>query len=207
LLIDNHAQIYFHGHDHFYGKQDKDGIVYQEVPQPSLKSYTTNSAAQYGYVNGVILPNRGYLLVTVTDTSANVQYIRTYLPSEENSQRHNKDVSHSYTLASTASTTSVIGRLAVPAGFELHQNFPNPFNPSTSINYVLPVDSRVTLDVFNLLGQRVARLVDAVQYAGEWKTTWNACAASGIYLYTLTAVGVAEPHRFFTETRRLVVVR
>ncbi len=207
LMVENHVNIYFHGHDHFYGKQDKDGIVYQEVPQPSLKSYTTNSASQYGYVNGVILPNRGYLLVTVTDTSANVQYIRTYLAAEENAQRHNKDVSHSYTLSPAASTTSVIGQTRAPDAFVLHQNFPNPFNPSTTIGYFLPVECKVTLDVYDVLGRPIARLVDATQYAGEWNTTWDAHAASGMYLMKLEAVSSSDPRRIFTESRKMVVVR
>jgi len=95
LMVENNVTIFFHGHDHFFGKQEKDGIVYQEVPQPSARSYTSNSAAAYGYVNGVIIPSRGYLLVTMTDSSSKVDYIRTYLPIEENSQRHNEDISYS----------------------------------------------------------------------------------------------------------------
>jgi len=98
LMVENNATIFFHGHDHFFGKQDKDGIVYQEVPQPSARSYTSNSAAAYGYINGVIIPSRGYLLVTVSDTGVGVQYLRTYLPAEENAQRHNGDISYSYSI-------------------------------------------------------------------------------------------------------------
>jgi hypothetical protein len=98
LMKENNATIFFHGHDHFYGKQDKDGIVYQEVPQPSNRSITNTSATEYGYVNGVILPGRGFLLVTVSANNVKVEYIGTYLPGEENATRKNKDVIASYTI-------------------------------------------------------------------------------------------------------------
>jgi hypothetical protein len=98
LMKENNPTIFFHGHDHFYGKQDKDGVIYQEVPQPSNKSITNFSASAYGYVNGILLPGRGYLLVTVSSQSVKVDYIGTYLPAEENASRKNGDVITSYTI-------------------------------------------------------------------------------------------------------------
>lgn len=98
LMKENNVTIFFHGHDHFYGKQDKDGIVYQEVPQPSNKSITNISASQYGYTTGLLLPGRGYLLVTVSGSSVKVDYIGTYLPSEENTSHKNGDLITSYTI-------------------------------------------------------------------------------------------------------------
>jgi hypothetical protein len=98
LMKENNATIFFHGHDHFYGKQDKDGVVYQEVPQPSNISLTNISAAQYGYFEGVLLPGRGYLLVTVSDSNVKVEYIGTFLPKEESATRHNGMVITSYTI-------------------------------------------------------------------------------------------------------------
>jgi hypothetical protein len=98
LMKENNATAFFHGHDHFYGKQEKDGIVYQEVPQPSNKSITNMSAAQYGYVDGILLPGRGFLLVTVSGESVKVEYVGTYLPLEENGSVNNGDVIVSYTI-------------------------------------------------------------------------------------------------------------
>jgi hypothetical protein len=98
LMKENSVTIFFHGHDHFYGKQDKDGIIYQEVPQPSNRNISTLPASQYGYVNGVFLPGRGFLLVTVSDQEVKVEYVVTYLPSEENSSRKNGDVIATYTV-------------------------------------------------------------------------------------------------------------
>ena len=66
-----------------------------------------------------------------------------------------------------------------PAHMQLGQNYPNPFNPSTIIPYQLPTPARVRLEVFNILGQRVATLVDGKQPAGFHTATWNATDASG----------------------------
>ena len=61
ILKENGATIFFHGHDHLFAKQDKDNIVYQEVPQPSARNITniTGTEPGYGYMNGLLLPNRG----------------------------------------------------------------------------------------------------------------------------------------------------
>ena len=80
---------------------------------------------------------------------------------------------------------------ALPRRFELFQNYPNPFNPSTTIPYQLPAPARVRLEVFNLLGQRVATLVDEEQQAGLHTAAWNGTDAAGrpvgagVYLYGL----------------------
>ena len=77
LLVTNRVSAVFHGHDHLYAKQDLDGIVYQEVPQPGDPKGSTRSAAEYGYKRGVILGSSGYLRVTVSKAKAAVEYIKT----------------------------------------------------------------------------------------------------------------------------------
>jgi hypothetical protein len=75
-----------------------------------------------------------------------------------------------------------------PVGIALKQNYPNPFNPSTQIQYVLPENAPVRLEVYNIMGQRVATLVDANMSAGNHTVTFNASAfASGVYIYRLQA--------------------
>ncbi len=79
VMVENGVQIFFHGHDHLYVEQPKDGIVYLEVPQPSLPQYTnTSSATGYGYVTGTLLPCSGHINVSVTPDSAKVDYIGGY---------------------------------------------------------------------------------------------------------------------------------
>lgn len=76
----------------------------------------------------------------------------------------------------------------LPQGYALEQNHPNPFNPATTIHYSLPRRSAVRLDVFNILGQRVATLVDGDVSAGEHTVRWDGSnVASGVYLYRLRA--------------------
>ena len=79
---------------------------------------------------------------------------------------------------------------ALPKEFALNQNYPNPFNPVTVIRYALPVNSDVSLRVFDLLGREVAHLVNERQTAGNYEVTFDAGGiASGIYFYSLTAGG------------------
>jgi len=81
----------------------------------------------------------------------------------------------------------------LPDGFLLSQNYPNPFNPTTKIEFNLPTASDVTLEVYNVLGQRVITLVEGPQAAGLHSVTWNSVdqsghtVSSGIYFYRLIA--------------------
>jgi outer membrane protein assembly factor BamB len=89
-----------------------------------------------------------------------------------------------------------------PQIFELMQNYPNPFNPKTIINYELQMINHVDLSIYNLLGQKVATLVDKRQKAGYHQVEWNASEfASGLYYYQLrTEAG-------FIQTKKLVLLR
>ena len=76
----------------------------------------------------------------------------------------------------------------IPYSFSLEQNFPNPFNPSTTIEFGIPNSEYVTLSVFNLLGEQVGFLVNENLSAGSYKAIWNAKdLPSGIYIYKLQA--------------------
>ncbi len=78
--------------------------------------------------------------------------------------------------------------LSLPAKFELQQNFPNPFNPITTIQFTTPFETRVKLKIFDLLGREVATLVDGELPGGDHRTVFDAKGfASGIYFYRLEA--------------------
>jgi hypothetical protein len=99
-------------------------------------------------------------------------------------------------------TTSVSGDGApVPTALKLAQNYPNPFNPSTRIAFSIPQSDRVTLKVFDVLGNEVSTLVDREMAAGIHSETWDAKNnPSGVYFYRLTAGS-------FSETKRLVLMK
>jgi len=81
----------------------------------------------------------------------------------------------------------------IPTSFTLLQNFPNPFNPSTMIRYHLPITSKVSLKIYDLLGREIATLVNEEQYAGWKEVRWNASkVSSGIYFYKIQAGNYVE---------------
>jgi hypothetical protein len=91
--------------------------------------------------------------------------------------------------------------VSLPAITELYQNYPNFFNASTLIGYQLALTSDVKLEVYNLLGEKVATLVDGEQQAGYNSVVWDASqVSSGLYFYKLTAGD-------YSETRRMMVVK
>ena len=76
----------------------------------------------------------------------------------------------------------------LPKVFALDQNYPNPFNPSTKIEYAVPKSSHVLLEVYNVIGQKVATLVDEAKSAGYYSTSFDASRfASGLYFYSMKA--------------------
>ncbi|MDP8220207.1 MAG: C25 family cysteine peptidase [Candidatus Stygibacter frigidus] len=94
----------------------------------------------------------------------------------------------------------------IPSVTRLAGNYPNPFNPSTTIKYDLAEDAQTKLDIFNVKGQHVASLVNEYQAAGNYKVQWQgvsdkgAPVPSGIYFYKLTAEG-------FTDTRKMIMLK
>jgi hypothetical protein len=89
----------------------------------------------------------------------------------------------------------------IPSEFELGQNFPNPFNPTTTISFNLPVQSFVSLKVFDATGREVAVLVSEELPAGRYSRQWNAEGlASGVYFYGFQA-------NQFMETKKLIILK
>ena len=97
----------------------------------------------------------------------------------------------------------------VPTQFALAQNYPNPFNPSTTIRFEAPVESRVTLTIYDMLGRKVQTLVDRQLKPGVYAEIWNASMlASGAYYYRIDARDVTPGSgRRFSETKRLVLLK
>ena len=94
LMVKTGVSILFQGHDHLFARQEKDGIVYQETPNPADDTYTVFN--RDAYLSGDILPNSGYLRVTVSPENARVDYVRAYLPKDETAERKDGEVAFSY---------------------------------------------------------------------------------------------------------------
>ncbi|MBK7140820.1 MAG: S8 family peptidase [bacterium] len=98
-------------------------------------------------------------------------------------------------------TTSVDNDELLPNQFDLRQNYPNPFNPSTTISFALSTATEVSLDIYNLLGQRVVQLVNGPMTAGEHRIIWEgtdgagSSVAAGVYFYRLTAGNASESRK------------
>lgn len=108
--------------------------------------------------------------------------------------------------------------LEAPTNFNLGQNYPNPFNPVTQISYTLPEDTRVSLKVYNVLGQEVKTLVDEYQMAGSKTISFNASGLpSGVYFYRLSVSPSATQDLVptsrdgqavsFTDVKKMLIVR
>ncbi|MEI7661625.1 MAG: metallophosphoesterase [Bacteroidota bacterium] len=188
LMVENNASIFFHGHDHCYAKQDKDGIVYQEVPQPSSKNISMFTGSQYGYVNGILMPSRGYLLVTVTDSTAKVDYVKTFLPNELTGGHANGETAFSYTIRSSVTAVDETSR-TTPSSL-LEQNYPNPFNSGTFIKYRIKEACQVRIQVSDMLGREAGTLVSQYQQPGTYTVRFNPgqqASPGGVYICRMVA--------------------
>jgi hypothetical protein len=127
---------------------------------------TTNVRHDYAYIDKSYVPGTTYYRLKQIDKDATVHYTEAIQPS---------------------GTNGVTEKKPLPTEFALSQNYPNPFNPSTVIEFALPRDARVKLEVFNILGQQVMTLVDEMRSAGYHSVRVDGKdLSSGMYLYRLS---------------------
>jgi len=101
----------------------------------------------------------------------------------------------------TITSNSVVDPSKLPSAYSLRQNYPNPFNPTTRIAFELPASGKVSIEVFDVLGRSIARLIDGWMDAGSHAIEWRPEGrSSGVYYYRLRA-------GTFTETRTMLLVR
>lgn len=116
------------------------------------------------------------------------------------------EAGQTYLLLGAKVPTSIADERPIPSELGLFQNYPNPFNPSTEIQFDVPISSKVTVEIYNLLGQKIRTLIDENRPAGSYQVTWdgkdanNIFVSSGIYLYRLQAGK-------FMETNKMLLVR
>jgi flagellar hook assembly protein FlgD len=102
-------------------------------------------------------------------------------------------------------SNAVVVEVNAPEEYTLAQNFPNPFNPSTNIEFSIPQSSNVTIEVYNIVGERVASLVNKTLDAGYHRINFNASnLPSGTYVYQLKASG---ENGTIVETKKMLLMK
>jgi hypothetical protein len=138
-------------------------------------------------------------------TGANYRVALRYFIVNGGQQGANSDyiAVDAVSLASYSTSSTGNAQNTIPKSFALGQNYPNPFNPSTLIQYDVAKSGRVTIEVFNVLGQKVQTLVDEYKAAGRYAVQFNATnLSSGTYFYRMTA-GNGE----FTQTMKMMLLK
>ncbi len=135
-------------------------------------SGTTTHESSYSFTDNSVVSSNYYYRLKQTDLNGAVNY-----------------------------STTVKVDVNVVSQFSLSQNYPNPFNPSTLISFTIPKESNVKLSVFNVLGEKVATLINEVKSSGTYKINFNGSnLASGIYVYRLEAGG-------YVSSKKMILIK
>lgn len=195
LLTENRVNIFFHGHDHFFAEQEKECMIYQETPQPSLPNFNyPNQAAQYGYLQGLIVANAGHLRVTVSSTGLQVEYVRAFLPQDTNATRHNKDVSATYFIGNVNCYDSLTTGTPVlwNSNYADELVYPNPSAGETTIEFTVNKAEHISLNVYNEQGQLVRTLIaGSTVQKGKYQIRFDGNdshgnpLSAGVYFYSI----------------------
>jgi Secretion system C-terminal sorting domain len=171
-------------------------VAYRKGNQVFLRTYDTSGAARVDPI-----PVSGYPASAKTGPSLSMNGNSLLVAwSEARSQGKGYDVyGRIFDIGKLTPVKSVDAR--VPSRFTLYQNYPNPFNPSTTISYDVPVKAQVTVVIYNVLGEKIATLVDGVKNTGSYLTVFNGSRfASGVYFCRMTAGQ-------YTFTRKLMMLK
>ncbi|MFN8360154.1 MAG: metallophosphoesterase [Candidatus Kapaibacterium sp.] len=195
LLTEHRVTIFFHGHDHFFGKQEKDCLIYQETPQPSHPNFqNAGQADDYGYFAGQILPNSGHIRVTVSPDGTKVDYVRAYVPKNETGTRKNGDVSATYFIGAKNCYDTLSTGVPVlwNSAYSDELVYPNPFTKATKIEFTMAQEERMTLSILDQRGTIVRSLLSgSIVAEGRYTIIWDGTDAlgqalpSGMYWYAL----------------------
>jgi hypothetical protein len=201
IALDSSGSVIVTGYDdsgQYYHKTDIVTMAYDKTGKQLWLQRYDSPAHGYDYGNAVAVDGQGNIYVAGQSSVTNscdfvvIKYIEKAVGVED-------------------------APSDVPAACALERNFPNPFNPATTIRYALPQRAHVTLTVYNTLGQRVADLVNAEKEAGNYEATFNGNGlASGVYLYRMSVVPLARRDLVptgdgqagsFVQTKKFVLVR
>lgn len=98
--------------------------------------------------------------------------------------------------------------IELPSVYSLEQNYPNPFNPSTKIKYHIPYDGRVTIKIFDILGNEVMTLLDEEKAAGSYELEFNASnLPSNVYFYRMQSTPVGGQAGNFSDVKKMIMIK
>ncbi len=190
LCVKYHVPIVFGGHNHYYARADVNGVTHITTGGGGAPLYNPDPS----YPNIVVTAKSHHYCKIVLDN--NMLYFSAY----------NVGGTLIDTFSVERNPSGLISNNEVhPAEFYLKQNFPNPFNPQTSIEFSIPQNEFVTLKINDVLGREVATLVNSKQSQGKHSVQFNAGSAicglpSGIYFYTLRAGG-------YIATKKMILMK
>lgn len=165
-----------------------------------------------GLLNNLGIDPANLGMFFVTDSGALDSTGITDVTVNDKGNRITANVAHFSDIAAAPKTPSILTSVEeedqsrLPDDFKLNQNYPNPFNPVTKITYSVGVTSRVSITIFNLLGQEVRTIVDKVHTKGNFEVTWDARdnfgnpVSTGVYIFQLRSDG-------FVTGKRMILIR
>ncbi len=195
LMAANKVSIFFHGHDHFFGKQELDSIIYQEVPTTSDNSYHNGNAVSGGYISGDIETNSGHIRVTVAPAKVTVEYIRAYRLVDQDANHVNGEVAYSYTVLGNNTDINKQTVFDNSDEFYLDRTYQSSYGSSPRIHFHVPRNGKVDMRIYNTRGREIRTLADKVFSPGSHAITWDRVdnsgnfISAGVYFCTLQAQG------------------
>jgi hypothetical protein len=196
-------------------------VIYEYIVPVELTSFTakaSDNSVELSWITATETNNQGFEVqrsnggefepIAFVNGNGTTTEVHAYSYTDRNL----KDGSYSYRLKQvdfdgTFEYSNVAEvNVAAPAVYSLEQNYPNPFNPSTKINFRLAVDSKVSLKVFDVLGQEVATLLNGNFVAGSHTVNFNASSInSGVYMYRIEATGIDGSN--FTSVKKMILTK
>lgn len=189
LMVANHVNVFFQGHDHVYAYENLDKLVYQTVPMPADSSYSLGYIANGAAFTGTVLKGSGHLKVTVAPDSVKIDFINAKLPKDETATSKNGDILYSYSVKS--STISGWNDVSLKSQVACRIYQPSDKNEiAVQFNQACP--KGVSVRVADLNGRTMAqyRLTDNIA-EGETRTFYPAgntvrTIASGVYIISVS---------------------
>ncbi len=204
-LVSPRTQVFNNSQLTFWAKRATLGGQFRQDTLRIRVSTTGAGPLNYGAPIATILPTTETAGQRYQISLSQFQNQNIHIGFHYNEQAQGILVLDSVSVDTASLSAQPIASLERPREYALEQNYPNPFNPSTMIRYQLSANSLVKLEVFDMVGRRVAALVNAEQSAGRYEVNFNASnLSSGVYFYRLQA---NSPQSSYTKMMKMLLVK